>query len=138
MAEESDEGQGVGLEEEEVCKAGAPEWIVTFGDMMSLLLTFFILLLSFANLEVIKYKILSGSIMKPSSRSRASSCSDDTPSRAVASMVKRPASRPSHHPALTALASGSSTTEPLARLLARHGIIVIVMPSDSSMQAPTP
>lgn len=48
----------------EPCKEGAPEWVVTFGDMMSLLLTFFILLLSFANLEVIKYKILSGSIMQ--------------------------------------------------------------------------
>ncbi|MEZ4435794.1 MAG: flagellar motor protein MotB [bacterium] len=51
-------------EEPEPCKAGAPEWVVTFGDMMSLLLTFFILLLSFANLEVIKYKVLSGSIMQ--------------------------------------------------------------------------
>lgn len=50
--------------EEVVCEEGAPEWVVTFGDMMSLLLTFFILLLSFANLEVIKYKVLSGSIMQ--------------------------------------------------------------------------
>ena len=50
-------------EEEVVCEEGAPEWVVTFGDMMSLLLCFFILLLSFANLEQIKYKILSGSIM---------------------------------------------------------------------------
>ncbi|MCA9538655.1 MAG: OmpA family protein [Myxococcales bacterium] len=52
------------LEEEQKCEEGAPEWVVTFGDMMSLLLTFFILLLSFANLEVIKYKVLSGSIMR--------------------------------------------------------------------------
>lgn len=30
---------------------GAPMWVVTYGDMMSLLLTFFILLLSFSTLE---------------------------------------------------------------------------------------
>ena len=31
--------------------AGVPEWMVTFGDLMSLLLTFFILLLSFSELK---------------------------------------------------------------------------------------
>lgn len=31
--------------------AGAPEWIVTYGDMMSLLLCFFILLAAFANFD---------------------------------------------------------------------------------------
>ncbi len=62
MAEESEEEQGVGLEEEEVCKEGAPEWVVTFGDMMSLLLTFFILLLSFATMDVMRFKQLAGTI----------------------------------------------------------------------------
>lgn len=33
------------------CEQGAPLWVVTFGDMMSLLMTFFVLLLSFATLE---------------------------------------------------------------------------------------
>ena len=33
------------------CEAGAPAWMVTFGDLMSLLLTFFVLLLSFASME---------------------------------------------------------------------------------------
>jgi chemotaxis protein MotB len=33
------------------CKVGAPAWVVTFGDLMSLLMTFFILLLSFATME---------------------------------------------------------------------------------------
>jgi chemotaxis protein MotB len=32
-------------------KAGIPEWVVTFGDMMSLLLTFFILLLSLSEIK---------------------------------------------------------------------------------------
>lgn len=33
------------------CEKGAPAWVVTYGDLMSLLLTFFVLLLSFANME---------------------------------------------------------------------------------------
>ncbi len=62
--EEIDEGGGVEQPKEEVkCEEGAPEWVVTFGDMMSLLLTFFILLLSFAEMEVIKYSIFTGSVM---------------------------------------------------------------------------
>lgn len=44
------------------CEKGAPKWIVTFGDMMSLLLCFFILLLSFSTTDVIKYKQMAGSV----------------------------------------------------------------------------
>ncbi len=33
------------------CEVGAPAWVVTFGDLMSLLMTFFVLLLSFASME---------------------------------------------------------------------------------------
>jgi chemotaxis protein MotB len=46
--------------EEDEAKAGAPEWVVTFGDMMSLLLCFFILILSFSTIEVEKFKSLAG------------------------------------------------------------------------------
>jgi chemotaxis protein MotB len=52
------------VEEEEVCPEGAPEWMVTFGDMMSLLLTFFILLLSFSTMEAVKFRDMAGSIKK--------------------------------------------------------------------------
>ena len=41
---------------------GAPAWIVTFGDLMSLLLCFFVLLLSFSEMDRKKYKIVSGSL----------------------------------------------------------------------------
>jgi chemotaxis protein MotB len=41
---------------------GAPEWMVTFGDLMSLLLTFFVLLLSFSQMDVSKFKELAGSL----------------------------------------------------------------------------
>ena len=37
-------------------KKGAPSWIVTFADMMALLLTFFIMLLSMSSMDSQKYK----------------------------------------------------------------------------------
>ena len=49
------------VEEEE--QAGIPEWVVTFGDMMSLLLTFFIMLLSMSELkEEERYQALAESL----------------------------------------------------------------------------
>lgn len=46
----------------EVVEEGAPLWVVTFGDLMSLLLCFFVLLLSFSEMDRAKYKELSGSM----------------------------------------------------------------------------
>ena len=51
-----------GISEEVVCEEGAPGWVVTFGDMMSLLLTFFILLLSCATLDKVEFNKLSGTM----------------------------------------------------------------------------
>lgn len=45
--DEEESGQGE--------EAGSPAWMATFADLMSLLLTFFILILSFANMDVIKF-----------------------------------------------------------------------------------
>ena len=47
---------------EEPAPAGAPAWMATFGDMMSLLLTFFVLLLSFANMDIVKFRKMAGSM----------------------------------------------------------------------------
>jgi len=44
------------------CPEGLPPWLATFADMMSLLLCFFVLLLSFANQDVSKFRSLMGSI----------------------------------------------------------------------------
>lgn len=44
------------------CVKGAPGWMVTFGDLMSLLLTFFVMLLSFSTMDVVKYKQMAGSV----------------------------------------------------------------------------
>jgi len=43
---------------------GAPRWVVTFGDLMSLLLCFFVLLLSFSEMDRQKYKLVAGSLAK--------------------------------------------------------------------------
>jgi len=43
-------------------KAGAPEWMVTYSDMVTLLLTFFVLLLSMASMDQVKFDKASGSL----------------------------------------------------------------------------
>ncbi len=49
------------MEEDEV-KTGAPEWMATFADLMALLMCFFVLLLSFSEMDVLKYKQVAGSM----------------------------------------------------------------------------
>ena len=44
------------------CKSGAPAWMATFADMATLLMAFFVLLLSFAEMSVPKYKQIAGSL----------------------------------------------------------------------------
>ncbi|MCG6864417.1 MAG: type VI secretion system protein TssL, long form [Thiogranum sp.] len=41
---------------------GAPPWVMTFADLMSLLMCFFVLLLSFSEMDVSKYKEMAGSM----------------------------------------------------------------------------
>ena len=45
-----------GVPQEEV-EEGAPLWVVTFGDLMSLLMCFFVLLLSFSEMDRKKYRM---------------------------------------------------------------------------------
>ena len=44
------------------CVPGLPAWMGTFADLMSLLMCFFVLLLSFAEMDVLKFKRLAGSM----------------------------------------------------------------------------
>ena len=64
MADE--EEQGIEEEEEEECPkcppVGAPAWMATFADMATLLMAFFVLILSFAEFNVPKFKQISGSL----------------------------------------------------------------------------
>ena len=43
-------------------KVGAPAWMATFADMATLLMAFFVLILSFAEFNVPKFKQISGSL----------------------------------------------------------------------------
>ncbi len=47
---------------EDECPEGLPGWLATFGDLMSLLLTFFVLLLSFSTMEEVKFNRAMGSL----------------------------------------------------------------------------
>ena len=44
------------------CPGGAPPWMATFADMATLLMAFFVLLLSFASVNVPKFEQVSGSL----------------------------------------------------------------------------
>lgn len=44
------------------CPAGIPAWVMTFADLMSLLMCFFVLLLSFSEMDALKFKRLAGSM----------------------------------------------------------------------------
>lgn len=46
----------------EECVEGAPAWLATFADLMSLLMCFFVLLLSFSEMDLLKYKQVAGSM----------------------------------------------------------------------------
>ncbi len=50
------------LPEEE--KPGVPAWVVTFADLMSLLMCFFVLLLSFSEIDAAKFKQIAGELAK--------------------------------------------------------------------------
>lgn len=48
----------------EVCVEGAPAWMATFSDLVTLLLTFFVLLYAMSKTEVSKFNSVAGSIRK--------------------------------------------------------------------------
>ena len=63
---EAQENPNVEEQEEEECPKcppkGAPAWMATFADMATLLMAFFVLILSFAEFNVQKFKQISGSM----------------------------------------------------------------------------
>ena len=65
MAAAAEEPEVVEEEDEECPKCppvGAPAWMATFADMATLLMAFFVLILSFAEFNVPKFKQISGSL----------------------------------------------------------------------------
>jgi len=49
-------------EQEKKCEEGLPPWMATFADMMALLMCFFVLLLSFAEMDAIRFKKMADSM----------------------------------------------------------------------------
>ena len=50
------------MAKKKVQSAGAPAWMATFADMVTLLMAFFVLLLAFSEMDIVKYKAISGSL----------------------------------------------------------------------------
>jgi chemotaxis protein MotB len=80
------------------CKAGAPGWLATFSDLCTLLLTFFVLLLSFAKTESAKYEAAMGSVrnafggnvLKAGEVLRPGKSPDDAPTMIDSDQAPRP------------------------------------------------
>lgn len=67
------------MEDDEIecdCPAGVPAWVMTFADLMSLLMCFFVLLLSFAEMDIQKFKQVKGSLNEAFGVQRDVSASD--------------------------------------------------------------
>lgn len=60
--EEEDKKEEETGEDCPACNKGAPAWMATFADMATLLMAFFVLILSFAQVNVPKYKEVAGSM----------------------------------------------------------------------------
>lgn len=58
----ADESNGASKKKAKKGSPGAPLWMVTYSDMVTLLLTFFVLLLSMAQLDKVKFKEVVGSL----------------------------------------------------------------------------
>jgi chemotaxis protein MotB len=46
----------------ETSEEGVPPWVMTFADLMTLLMCFFVLLLAFSEMDIAKFKELAGSM----------------------------------------------------------------------------
>jgi chemotaxis protein MotB len=65
MAEEALDDEEQDAEDCPKCPPqGAPAWMATFADMATLLMAFFVLILSFAEFNVPKFKQISGSLKR--------------------------------------------------------------------------
>ncbi len=73
---------------------GAPLWMVTFADLMALMMTFFVLLYSFSTLDETKYRLIAESMASGFGAVLVSPKSAPTPALGPPSMMPSPMNQP--------------------------------------------
>jgi len=76
----------------EECEAGVPAWVMTFADLMTLLMCFFVLLLSFSQMDAQKFKAMAGSMKSAFGVQRQTNTDQGHPAANTASGQKQPGS----------------------------------------------
>jgi len=94
----------------EECKPGLPAWMATFADLMSLLMCFFVLLLSFSEMDVIKFKRLAGSLREAFGVQRAVDANEPPKGTSVVALEFSPG-KPDPTPILTVQQQTDSQSE---------------------------
>lgn len=102
---------------EEEVEEGAPAWLATFADLMSLLMCFFVLLLSFSEIDLEKYKQVAGS-MKAAFGVQREVVADEIPKAESVVMQEFSPGRPEPTPIKTVRQQTSSDRMPVPRLAA--------------------
>ena len=92
--------------------AGAPLWLATFADLMSLLMCFFVLLLSFSEMDVQKFKQIAGSMKYAFGVQNKVEIKDIPKGTSVIALEFRPG-RPEPTPIATINQQTSEITEPV-------------------------
>jgi len=75
-------------------KAGAPLWMVTFADLMALMMTFFVLLYSFSSIDETKYRLIAASMASGFGAVLVSPTSAPTNALGPPSMMPSPMNQP--------------------------------------------
>ncbi len=76
MAEEKNQAPPPKKEKKTDTPAGAPAWMVTYSDLVTLLLTFFVLLLSMANMDPVRFLAASSSMKEAFGMQQQSATTD--------------------------------------------------------------
>ena len=80
--------------EEKSGGGGAPLWMVTFADLMALMMTFFVLLYSFSSLDETKYKMIVQSMAQGFGAVLTAPTATVSPSFGPPSMMPSPLNQP--------------------------------------------
>ncbi|MCL1127396.1 flagellar motor protein MotB [Shewanella surugensis] len=91
---------------------GAPMWLATFADLMSLLMCFFVLLLTFSEMDVMKFKQIAGSMKYAFGVQNKMDVKDIPKGTSVIALEFRPG-RPENTPLVTINQHTREVTEPM-------------------------